>query len=145
MHKVAGAIAARVRIPLLHIADAAADAVRGAGLRRVGLLGTRFTMEQDFYRGRLAGKHGLDVVVPAESQRLDVHRIIYDELCRGIVEPRSKEVLLRIVRGLVAAGSEGIVLGCTEIMMLVGQPDVAVPLFDTTALHAIAAVDRALG
>ena len=144
MHKVADAIAGRIRIPLLHIADAAADAVRRAGLRRVGLLGTRFTMEQDFYRGRLTDKHGLEVVIPPDGQRRDVHRIIYDELCRGVVEPRSKEVFLRIIAGLVAAGAEGIILGCTEIMMLVARQDVEVPLFDTTVLHASAAVDRAL-
>lgn len=144
MHKVADAIAGRIRIPLLHIADVTADAVRRAGLRRVGLLGTRFTMEQEFYRARLSDRHGLEVAVPPGEERLAVHRIIYDELCRGIVEPRSKQTFLDVIHGLVAGGAEGIILGCTEIMMLIGQEDVAAPIFDTTALHAEAAVERAL-
>jgi aspartate racemase len=144
MHKVADAVTKRIGIPLLHIADPTAQAIRRAGLRRVGLLGTRFTMEEDFYRGRLGAKHGIEVLVPGDAERADVHRIIYDELCRGTVVSKSKERYLEIIRGLAARGCEGIVLGCTEIMMLVGERDVAVPVFDTTTLHASAAVDRAL-
>ena len=144
MHKVAPAIEAAVSIPLLHIADATAAAIRAAGLARVGLLGTRFTMEQDFYRERLA-RHGIDTLVPPPAQRDEVHRVIYDELCQGRVEDASREAYRRIMAGLVADGAQGIVLGCTEIGLLVGPRDTTVPTFDTTALHAEAAVDFALG
>jgi len=143
MHKVAPAIEAAVSVPLLHIGDATARAIRAAGLSRVGLLGTRFTMEQDFYRARLAA-HGIDALIPDESQRDDVHRIIYEELCQGRIEAASREVYRDVMAALVARGAQGVILGCTEIGLLVGAGDASVPLFDTTALHAEAAVDFAL-
>lgn len=143
MHKVAGAIEAAVSIPLLHIADPTAMAIKAAGCTRVGLLGTRFTMEQAFYRDRLR-THGLDVLVPAEGARECVHRVIYDELCLGIVREDSRSAYRDIMRALVDRGAEAIILGCTEIALLVGAADAAVPVFDTTALHAQAAVDFAL-
>ena len=143
MHKVAPQVAAHVPLPLLHIADATAQANRAAGLARVGLLGTRFTMEQDFYRGRLAA-HGLDVRVPDAEGRSQVHRVIYEELCRGVVSESSRRDFRAVMAGLVDAGVEGIVLGCTEIGLLVGAADTTVPVFDTTRLHAAAAVDWAL-
>lgn len=145
MHRVAEAIEGAVRIPLLHIADATAAEIRAAGLSRVGLLGTRFTMEQDFYRGRLRDRHGIDVVVPGGDDRGIVHRVIYEELCLGRVVDPSREEYRRIMRGLVAAGAQGIVLGCTEIPMLVGPEDSPVPVFDTTAIHARRAAEWALG
>ena len=141
MHKVAGAIEAAVDVPLLHIADATALAVQAAGCTRVGLLGTRFTMEQDFYKARLIDRFGLEVLVPSASQREDVHRIIYEELCLGQIHAASREVYRRIMADLVAQGAQAIVLGCTEISLLVSASDSSVPLFDTTALHAQAAVD----
>ncbi len=144
MHKLAADIEANVRIPLLHIADATAEQVTGCGLRRVGLLGTRFTMEEDFYRGRLQERHGLDVLVPPAVDREVVHRVIYDELCAGIVRPAAMAAYADIMAGLVSAGAEGIILGCTEIGLLVSQADSPVPLFDTTRIHAVAAVDYAL-
>ena len=143
MHRVAPAIEAAVTIPLLHVVDVTAAAVARRGLGRVGLLGTRFTMEQPFYRQRLAA-HGLDVLVPPDDDRTLVHRVIFDELCRGRVEPQSRAQLRRIAAQLVDAGAAGVILGCTELMMLLGAGDVSVPLFDTTALHAAAAVERAL-
>jgi aspartate racemase len=143
MHKVADPVAASVGIPLLHLADTTADAVRAEGLRRVGLLGTAFTMEQDFYRGRLESR-GLEVLVPDATGRGTVHRVIYEELCRGIVREESRQAYTAVIRDLVAAGAEGIVLGCTEIELLVGPQDSPVPLFPTTRLHAEAAVSRAL-
>jgi aspartate racemase len=143
MHRVADAIEARLGVPFLHIADATGAAVARAGLGRVGLLGTRFTMEQDFYRGRLAARHGLDVLVPDDAERELVHRVIYDELCQGRIEPASRVRLQAVVAGLAARGAEGVVLGCTELPLLLtgGAP---VPLFDTTRLHAEAAVAHAL-
>ncbi len=143
MHKVAPAIEAAVAIPLLHIADPTATAIKAAGVARVGLLGTRFTMEQAFYRDRLRDR-GLDVLVPDETARERVHRVIYDELCLGVVRDESRAAYRDIMRELVARGAEAIILGCTEISLLVGADDAAVPLFDTTALHAEAAVDAAL-
>jgi aspartate racemase len=143
MHRVAGHIERRVRVPLLHIADPTAAAVRARGLCRVGLMATRFTMEQEFYRERLAG-HGLEVVTPPAPERDLIHRVIYDELCLGRVVPSSREQFRRIAGDLAGAGADAIVFGCTEIMMLLGQDDVPVPAFDTTALHAGAAVDLAL-
>jgi aspartate racemase len=145
MHKVATEIAAAVGIPLLHIADATAAPIAAARLRRVGLLGTRFTMEEDFYVQRLASLSGADVIVPNAAYRAIVNRIIYEELVLGIVLDDSRVEYLRIIGELIAAGAEGIVLGCTEIMMLVGSCEVGVPMFDTTTLHADAAVDFALG
>ena len=144
MHKVAPAIEAAVSIPLLHIADATAAAVKAAGVRRVGLLGTRFTMEQDFYRGRLEERHGLEVLVPGDDDRGVVHRVIYEERCVGVVSEESRERFREVIRRLVARGAEGVILGCTEIAMLVSPPDSPVPVFDTTRIHAAAAVDLAL-
>jgi aspartate racemase len=144
MHKVAAAIEARVRIPLLHIADATGAAIRAAGLRKVGLLATRFTMEQPFYRERLEKSAGVEVLVPPEQDRALVHRVIYEELCLGTVRPESRAAYRSIAGSLVAAGAPGIILGCTEICMLLTQADVPVPVFDTTAIHARVAVDRAL-
>lgn len=143
MHLVADAVAAAVDLPLLHIGDVTADAVRAAGVRRVGLLGTAFTMEQPFLRERL-GSHGLDVLVPGADDRALVHRVIYDELCRGVVREESRAAYREVMARLVAEGAEGIVLGCTEIELLVGDGDAEVPLFPTTRLHVAAAVDRAL-
>ncbi|MFJ9460779.1 aspartate/glutamate racemase family protein [Kitasatospora sp. NPDC101447] len=143
MHKVAGHVEAAVSVTLLHLADATAAAVRAAGLRRVGLLGTAFTMEQDFYRGRLASG-GLDVLVPDADARALVHRVIYEELCVGVVREESRAAYRRVIGDLVAAGAEGIVLGCTEIELLVRQEDSPVPVFPTARLHAEAAVAAAL-
>lgn len=140
MHKVAPAIEAAVAIPLLHVADAVAVPVRQAGASVVGLLGTRFTMEQDFYRDRLRERHGFDVLVPPQDDRDTVHRIIYEELCMGKVVPASRTTFVRIMAGLVARGAQAIILGCTEFAMLVGAEDATVPLFDTTSIHALAAV-----
>ena len=143
MHRCAGAIEAASALPLIHIADPVTAAIKAAGLSRVGLLGTAFTMEQDFYRGRMA-KAGLDVIVPDEAGRAAVHRIIYDELVQGVIRDASRAEYRRIIAALIADGAEAIVLGCTEIMLLVGEEDSAVPLFDTLALHVEAAVEAAL-
>ena len=143
MHKVADQVQAAIDIPLLHIADVASAAVSGAGLRTVGLLGTAFTMEQDFYVDRLAAS-GLDVLVPPPADRAEVHRIIYDELCLGIVLDESRQVYREVIDHLVAAGAEGIILGCTEIELLITAGDSPVPVFPTTRLHVEAAVDLAL-
>jgi aspartate racemase len=144
MHKVAPAIEAAVGIPLLHIADATGTAVTAAGHSTVGLLGTRFTMVEDFYRGRLGERFGLDVVVPDEAGRDVVDRVIFDELCVGRVVEASRARYRDTIRDLAARGAEAVILGCTEISLLVGAPDSPVPLFDTTALHAAAAVAWAL-
>ena len=144
MHKLAGRVEAAVAIPLLHIADCTAVPIQQAGLRRIGLLGTAFTMEQDFYRGRLVERFGLDVLIPPADDRAAVHRIIYDELVQGRIEPRSRAIYRAVIERLIARGAEAIILGCTEISLLVAQDDSAVPLFDTTALHAAAAVEWAL-
>ena len=144
MHTVADAITDAVTIPLLHLGDATAAAVRRAGVDRVGLLGTAFTMEQDFYRDRLTG-HGLEVLVPPADDRQQIHRIIYDELCLGLVREESRQTYREVIGRLVEAGAEGIVLGCTEIELLVGADDSPVPVFPTTRLHVEAAVDLALG
>ena len=145
MHKVASAIEAAVPLPLLHIADPTAQALTKAGVTRVGLLGTRFTMEQDFYRDRLASRHGLQVLTPTEPQRDAVHRIIYEELCLGHIRAESRQVYSDVMASLVNEGAQAIGLGCTEISLLVSQADCTVPLFDTTALHARAAALHALG
>src|SRR5215216_1147127 len=144
MHRVADQIAAAVEIPFVHIADTTADAVRTAGLSTVGLLATAYTMEQDFYVGRLERIHGLSVVVPAAEDRRLVHDVIYQELCLGIVKEDSRQAYRRVISGLVDRGAEGILLGCTEIDLLIGPPDAPVPVFDTTRLHAERAVDLAL-
>ncbi len=143
MHRVLPQIEPDLRVPVLHIADATAARIRAAGFTRVGLLGTRFTMEQDFYRGRLA-QHGLDVRAPGEAQRDLVHRVIYDELCLGRCLPESRAAYRAVIADLVAAGAEAVILGCTEIGLLVDADDSAVPLFDTTAIHADYAADWAL-
>lgn len=144
MHKVAPAIESAVRIPLLHIADPAADEIKQAGISTVGLLGTRFTMEQQFYRDRLFERHGLHVLIPEQEDREVVHRIIYEELCLGSVLPRSRAEYRRIIANLVAQGAEAVILGCTEISLLVGSRDSDVPLFDTTSIHARRAAEWAL-
>ncbi|WP_421288691.1 aspartate/glutamate racemase family protein [Aeromonas veronii] len=144
MHKVAPEIEAAIDIPLLHIADATAAKLQADGITRVGLLGTRFTMEQDFYKGRLQERFGLAVLVPDEAGRERVHRIIYDELCLGEIRASSRAEYLAIIAGLAAAGAEAVILGCTEIALLVGEAQAAVPLYDTTAIHAEAAVALAL-
>lgn len=144
MHKVADAIEAAAGLPLLHIADPTGAAIRAAGLTRVGLLATRFTMEQAFYRRRLAERHGLDVRVPDAAARERVHRVIYEELCLGVVRDASREAYRRIIAQLVDDGAECIVLGCTEICLLIGDGDAEVPLFDTTMLHARAAAVASL-
>jgi aspartate racemase len=143
MHKVADQIQAAIGIPLLHIGDVAAQAVIAGGLSSIGLLGTAFTMEQDFYRDRLTA-HGLTVLVPPAEDRAQVHRIIYDELCLGIVRDESRELYQGVMSRLTAAGAEGIVLGCTEIELLIGQRDSPIPVFPTTRLHVEAAVNAAL-
>jgi aspartate racemase len=144
MHRLAGAVEAAVSIPLLHIADATADGVRKQGLRTVGLLGTRFTMEQDFYRDRLEKQHSLRVLIPDEKERKTVHDIIYCELGHGIISEASRDAYRSIIGNLHARGAEGVILGCTEIPLLIRPGDYPIPLFDTTALHAQAAVEWAL-
>ena len=144
MHKMADDVQRSIAIPLLHIADATAETIQARGLQRVGLLGTCFTMEQDFYRGRLVEKYALDVLVPESADREIVHRVIYDELVLGKIESDSKVEYLRIIAALAQAGAEGIILGCTEIGLLVSQADCSLPLFDTTRIHALAAVKYAL-
>jgi len=144
MHLLAPRVDAGVSIPLLHIADPTAEAIKSARLRKVGLLGTAFTMEQDFYKGRLSERHGLSVVVPGDDDRAAVHRIIYEELVAGKIEPASRTTYREIIARMVEDGAEGIILGCTEIMLLIGADDSPVPIFDTTALHAQAAIEKAL-
>lgn len=145
MHKVAPAIEAAVKIPLLHIADPTAVEVKHKGIRTIGLLGTRFTMEQDFYRRRIEAKHGIKVVVPNADDREAIHRVIYNELCLGVILQESRARFRDVINELVGRGAEGIILGCTEIAMLVSQSDSPVPIFDTTDIHAKSAVDFALG
>ena len=144
MHRVADQVEAAVSVPLLHLGDTTASAVGRAGMSTVGLLGTAYTMEPGFYRERLAS-YGLDVLVPSPEDRAEVHRVIYDELCLGQVLDRSREVYRGIIARLVAAGAEGIILGCTEIELLVGPGDSPVPVFPTTRLHVEAAIDFSLG
>ncbi|HEM61937.1 MAG TPA: aspartate/glutamate racemase family protein [Chloroflexi bacterium] len=144
MHKMAEDVEREIGIPLLHIADATAERVKAHGLRKVGLLGTRFTMEEDFYRGRLVQEHGLQVIIPGERERETVDRVIYDELCLGQIEPSSRKRYVEIIDNLIAGGAEGIILGCTEIGLLVRQEDIGVHCFDTARIHAEAAVEYAL-
>jgi aspartate racemase len=143
MHHAAEAIAVAVRIPLLHIADATAAEIRRRGLKTVGLLGTRYTMEKDFYRRRLEEKHGLAVLIPDEPERQKIHDVIYHELVHGIIREESRQAYIRIIDELRSRGAEGVILGCTEIPLLVKPDDLPIPIFDTTALHAKAAVDLA--
>ena len=140
MHLMADAVEQAAGVPLLHIADPAGEAIRAAGLGKVGLLGTAFTMEQAFYRDRLAQRHGLEVIVPDADDRATVHRVIYDELIAGVISEESRTAYRDVIARLVERGAQGVILGCTEIMLLIGAEDSAVPLFDTTTLHAKAAV-----
>jgi aspartate racemase len=144
MHRVAPEIEAAISIPLIHIADATAAAVSSAGCRRPALLATRFTMEQDFYKGRMRERHGIEALVPDETGRDLVHRVIYDELCLGVVRQESKDSYLTEIERLRLAGADSVILGCTEVGMLIGATDVAMPVFDTTRIHAEAAMAFAL-
>ena len=144
MHKMADAVQSAIQIPLLHIADVTADAVKQNGQSRVGLLGTKFTMEQDFYKGRLKDLHGIDVLIPEDDERQTIHDILYNELCLGEIRQLSREKFQSIIQNLVQRGAQGVVLGCTEIPLIVRQEDYKIPLYDTTSLHALAAVEFAL-
>ena len=144
MHKVADAVEASVAIPLLHLADATAEAIKEKGLKKIALLGTRFTMVEDFYKGRLVDKYGLDVLIPDESEMDVIHQVIYEELCLGKIDGHSRQKYLDVIDRLKGEGAEGVILGCTEIGLLVKQADTDIPLFDTTEIHAKAAVDFAL-
>lgn len=145
MHKMAQEIEESVSIPLLHIADATAKEIVKDGIKKVALLGTAFTMEQDFYKGRLIERFGLEVIVPNESERKVVHDIIYEELCLGIIKEESRQSYLKIIKGLKELGGEAVILGCTEITILLSQDDSSIPVYDTTRIHAEYAVDYALG
>ncbi len=144
MHKLYDEVQEQIQIPLLHIADATAEAIKSRGMDKIGLLGTRFTMVEDFYKGRLIEKYDLAVIIPTGGEMDQVHRVIYDELCAGVIEPSSKQIFADIIKRLVTAGAQGIILGCTEIGLLVKQEDSSVPLFDTTEIHAKAAIYYAL-
>lgn len=144
MHKVVPAITAEINIPILHIADATAAAITAQGIQTIGLLGTQFTMEQAFYKHRLIEQHGLRVLIPETGDRAVIHRIIYEELCLGQIVPASRDACLAIIQNLQQQGAEGIIAGCTEITLLINPADLPLPLFDTTAIHAAAAVDAAL-
>ncbi|MCW8877383.1 MAG: aspartate/glutamate racemase family protein [Kangiellaceae bacterium] len=145
MHKVFNQIRQASNKPVLHIADATADQLKASRISKVGLLGTAFTMEQDFYKGRIVAEHGIQILVPNEEDRELIHRVIYQELCLGKIEAESKRAYLSIVEKLASDGAEGIILGCTEIGLLISQEDTNVPIFDTTKIHALAAVEEALG
>lgn len=144
MHKVADEVESASQLPVLHIADATADSLKQRGMTCVGLLGTRYTMEQDFYRGRLQEHHGIDVIIPQPDQRDEINRVIYHELCRGELRDSSREAFRIIIDRLAQQGAEGVILGCTEIPLLIQQSDTKIPLFDTSYLHAIAVADYAL-
>ena len=144
MHKMAEEVQKAISIPLIHIVDASGEEIKSMGLRAVGLLGTKFTMEEDFYKGRLSEKFGLRVIVPNEHDRQVIHNVIYDELCLGKINPASKEEFKRIIVQLEREGAQGIVLGCTEIPLLIKQSDVKLPIFDTTKIHAKAGVKFSL-
>ena len=144
MHRVADTLEAELSVPLLHIVDATGAALKTAGVGRIGLLGTRFTMQESFYRDRLRQRFGLDVLVPPEAEQERVHRVIYDELCLGRIDDGSRQDYLHIIGGLQRAGAEAVILGCTEIALLVNQQHTSVPLYDTTRLHALEAVGFAL-
>ena len=145
VHKVADRIETAVQVPFIHIADATGDAIVGKGLTRVGLLGTRYTMEEDFYRERLAQKFGLSVLIPPDEKRGMINDVIFNELCKGVVKPSSRNAFKGVIEELGARGAQGIILGCTEIPMLMGSEDCGIPLLDTTRIHALRAVDHALG
>ena len=144
MHKLYDAVQNKISIPMLNIADATAEKIKADGIDKIALLGTRFTMEEDFYKGRLVDRYGLNVIIPSSEKMEIVHRVIYDELCAGIIKPDSRQKYADIIGNLVAEGAEGVILGCTEIGLLVKPADCSVPLFDTTEIHARAAVDWAL-
>lgn len=144
MHKAAGAVEQNIGIPLLHIGDATAVKVKSAGIRKIGLLGTRYTMEMDFYKSRLEA-HGLEVVIPEEGERQEINRVIFEELCLGEIRETSKAFYLNVISKLEKSGAEGVILGCTEIGLLVKAEDTDALLFDTTAIHALAAMEKALG
>ncbi len=144
MHKIAPEIESAIDIPILHIADATAEKLKENGIKKVGLLGTRFTMEQDFYKGRLTDKFGINVIVPSAQEQTQVHNIIYDELCKGKINESSREIYLKIIKQLHDSGAEAVILGCTEIPLLVQQSHTEVPLYDTTSIHAKQAVKLAL-
>ena len=144
MHKLYDSVQDGIEIPILHIADATAETIKARGIEKIALLGTRFTMVEDFYKGRLVENYGMEVIIPPSEDMDIVHGIIYDELCAGIIKPDSKQSYANIIGRLVKAGAEGIILGCTEIGLLVKQEDSPVPLFDTTEIHAQAAVNYAL-
>lgn len=144
MHKMADDIQNAVSIPVLHIADPTAEAIKAKGLTKIALLGTKYTMEQDFYRGRLIEKHGLEVLIPEDDERQTVHDVIYDELCLGDIKETSKKEYLNIIANLKKRGAQAVILGCTEIGLLIKQEDTDLPVFDTTLIHAKAAVAKAL-
>lgn len=144
MHKMADEVQSAIQIPLLHIVDVTADAIEANGQKKVGLLGTRFTMEQNFYKGRLLNKHGIEVLIPDEEERQIIHDIIYNELCLGQLKESSRKQFRAIIFHLVSQGAEGVVLGCTEIPLIVSQQDYKIPLYDTTVIHARAAVNYAI-
>jgi len=144
MHKMANEVENSINLPLIHIADATAESIKKQNLNKIGLLGTKFTMEQDFYKGRLQEKHNIDVVIPTDEDREIVHKIIYNELCLGNIKDSSKNEYIRIIENLVEQGAQGIILGCTEIPLLIKQKDVSVPVFDTTTIHAEFAVLEAI-
>jgi aspartate racemase len=144
MHKMAPEVENNINLPLLHIADATAQSIKNLKLKKVGLLGTKFTMEQEFYKNRLIEKHNIDVVVPNDEDRDLVHKIIYNELCLGKIKDSSKQEYIRIINNLIKDGAEGVILGCTEIPLLIKQEDVAIPIFDTTTIHAEIAVMEAI-
>jgi aspartate racemase len=144
MHKMAPEVQDSIEIPLLHIADAAADEIKSQNIKKVGLLGTKFTMEEDFYKGRLKEKHNIDVIIPQKKERDKVHKVIYQELISGIINDDSRREFQAIIKNLKARGAEGVVLGCTEIPLLIKEKDSVIPVFDTTMLHARKAVEMAL-
>ena len=145
MHIMASEVQCDVGIPLIHIADATAAEIKNSGIGKIGLLGTKYTMEEDFYKGRLIQDYGLEVMIPAKADRDVVHQVIYNELCLGKILPNSRKQFVRMIKDMLARGADGVVLGCTEISLLVSQGDSPLPLFDTTEIHARAAVDFALG
>ncbi len=145
MHIMADEVQKRAGVDVLHIADATGHQVKARGFKKVGLLGTKFTMEKDFYRKRLEEKFGIKAVVPEEKDREEVHRIIFGELCAGVIKPESRDRLKKIIEGLASRGAQGVVLGCTELPLIIGQKDSRIPVFDTTYIHAMAAVRQAMG
>ena len=144
MHKMADDVQDNINIPLLHLVDTTADKIKQNRLKKVGLLGTKFTMEEDFYKGRLMNKYGLDVIIPNENDRQIIHQVIYQELCLGNIKKSSKDQYIEIINKLIESGAEAVILGCTEIPLLIQQEDVKVPLYDTTTIHAEAAVEYSL-